>query len=230
MSCFRGSKGSLSDSDGAGRVRDRRAKCRDDVRPNQECAARLVALGDADRFRTGPVAGHDAGRQDDRWRAMVFTWLRNRTTGIALMIVIVGMLASRRVHFAMILAHFCDDDVPAGNWHSRIFQESRGSQRYAPAGGVHPRPPSDCGNVQPSPRPIRNGPSDLSIYLNRATVLVPDPATLPQPTDRPQIYVQLQRRNEPEPKPSPGWTYLHKVRRDRDWYHAFVRTPGLAGE
>jgi hypothetical protein len=63
---------------------------------------------------------------------------------------------------------------------------------------------------------------DLSIYLNRATRWIADPSFLPR-SDRPQIYVTVQDKAEPEPQPAAGWTFFDKVKRDKDWYVAFVR-------
>jgi 4-amino-4-deoxy-L-arabinose transferase-like glycosyltransferase len=64
---------------------------------------------------------------------------------------------------------------------------------------------------------------DLSIYLNRSTIWTRDPARLPR-SDRPQIAVAVQNKNQPEIPPPPGWTMLAKVLRDqKDWYVAFVR-------
>ncbi|CAN5584467.1 hypothetical protein BH09PLA1_BH09PLA1_08410 [soil metagenome] len=63
---------------------------------------------------------------------------------------------------------------------------------------------------------------DLSIYLNRITRWIPDPAALPR-SDRPQIYVKPQDKGDPDPEPAPGWKFLHKMHRDKGWYVAFVR-------
>jgi hypothetical protein len=63
---------------------------------------------------------------------------------------------------------------------------------------------------------------DLSIYLNRATRWIADPASLPR-SAHPQIYVIPQGRNEPMPQPAPGWKQAIKIPRDKAWYVAFVR-------
>jgi hypothetical protein len=74
------------------------------------------------------------------------------------------------------------------------------------------------------PRDLKRAPSDLSIYLNREVVLAHDLTALPPPAPgEAQIYIELQRHNAPEPQAAPGWRWLHKVKRDRDWYHAFIR-------
>lgn len=67
---------------------------------------------------------------------------------------------------------------------------------------------------------------DLSIYLNRGTRWIADPSLIPVAT-HPQIYITLQNRGEPDPLPAPGWKYFDRVKRDKDWYVAFVRAQAL---
>ncbi|MBC8108487.1 MAG: hypothetical protein H7Z14_18020, partial [Anaerolineae bacterium] len=144
-------------------------------------------------------------------------------TAIAAMIVIVGWLASHRQRFAMIVTPFI----------LMMLLQAVGVQGYAKTreGRSEMRPLADfIRDRYPTAqvfnfrgeREEKRAPVDLSIYLNRPTLFVPDPATLPR-TDRPQIYVIVQGRRDPEPLPASGWAFLHKVRRDKDWYWAFVR-------
>ena len=64
---------------------------------------------------------------------------------------------------------------------------------------------------------------DLSIYLNRVTTWISaeDLARL-DPGARPKVVVMLQEQKEAAPKPPAGWTFVEKVRRDKDWWWAFV--------
>jgi 4-amino-4-deoxy-L-arabinose transferase-like glycosyltransferase len=64
---------------------------------------------------------------------------------------------------------------------------------------------------------------DLSIYMNRITDWVSmDELSRLAPGSRPQVVVMLQDPKEPVPQPPPGWTFLHRVPRDKDWWWAFV--------
>jgi hypothetical protein len=62
----------------------------------------------------------------------------------------------------------------------------------------------------------------LSIYLNRPTVWVADPADVPQ-GERSQVIITHQRPDQPPRRPDEEWTYLDEVAHDKDRYVAFVR-------
>jgi hypothetical protein len=64
----------------------------------------------------------------------------------------------------------------------------------------------------------------LSIYLNRSTVWVGDPATIPR-GERAQVMITQQRPDRPERQAPDGWIYLDQVAHDKDRYLAFVRPP-----
>jgi 4-amino-4-deoxy-L-arabinose transferase-like glycosyltransferase len=64
----------------------------------------------------------------------------------------------------------------------------------------------------------------LSIYLNRPTIWVPDPAQVPQGT-RPQVMITQQNPGRPPRQPPPEWLFLDEVAHDKDRYLAFVRPP-----
>jgi 4-amino-4-deoxy-L-arabinose transferase-like glycosyltransferase len=66
----------------------------------------------------------------------------------------------------------------------------------------------------------------LSIYLNRPTVWIADPAKLPS-LDRPQVMITQQKRDPPVRRPPPGWMPLATVPHDKDYYQAFIREPAL---
>jgi hypothetical protein len=70
---------------------------------------------------------------------------------------------------------------------------------------------------------MKRAPVDLSIYMNRVTKWMPDPATLPPHEGRPQVFIALEPRGEPEPVAPAGWTFFGRVKRDKDWYRAYVR-------
>jgi hypothetical protein len=67
---------------------------------------------------------------------------------------------------------------------------------------------------------------DLSIYLNRVTdwVSMAELAKL-TPGARPKVVVMLQDPDGSAPAAPPGWRALDKVRRDKDWWWAFVLDP-----
>jgi hypothetical protein len=64
---------------------------------------------------------------------------------------------------------------------------------------------------------------DLSIYLNRVTRWV-SMENLPKlkPGRAPKVVVMLQEQGDPAPKPPAGWTFVEKVKRDKDWWWAFA--------
>jgi 4-amino-4-deoxy-L-arabinose transferase-like glycosyltransferase len=64
---------------------------------------------------------------------------------------------------------------------------------------------------------------DLSIYLNRVTrwISMEDLAGL-KPGRTPKVVVMLQEQGDPAPKPPAGWTFVEKVKRDKDWWWAFA--------
>jgi 4-amino-4-deoxy-L-arabinose transferase-like glycosyltransferase len=68
----------------------------------------------------------------------------------------------------------------------------------------------------------KNIPPDLAIYMNRPIKKVKQ---IP-PGPRAQLYVVMQKRNAPEPQAEPGWRFLYKTPRDKDWWVAFVRESG----
>jgi hypothetical protein len=142
---------------------------------------------------------------------------------IAFIIVLIGWLASHRHRFAMIVTPFV----------LMMLLQAVGVQGYAKTreGRSEMRPLAEFireryPNAQVynfrGEREEKRAPVDLSIYLNRPTLLVTDPATLPF-SDHPQIYVIVRGKSDPEPQPATAWRFLHKVRRDKDWYYAFVR-------
>jgi hypothetical protein len=64
---------------------------------------------------------------------------------------------------------------------------------------------------------------DLSIYLNRVTRWIsPDDLGQLKPGRAPKVVVMLQERGDPDPKPPAGWTFVEKVKRDKDWWWAFA--------
>jgi len=64
---------------------------------------------------------------------------------------------------------------------------------------------------------------DLSIYMNRVTELVTmHELTRLQPGPRPKVVVMLQDNGGAAPAPPPGWTYLDRVPRDKDFWWAFA--------
>lgn len=71
------------------------------------------------------------------------------------------------------------------------------------------------------PRGARRVPGDLSIYLNRASPWIADPDALEAST-KPQMYIIIQP-DDTDDTPAAGWTFFAKVKRDEDWYAAFVR-------
>ncbi len=78
------------------------------------------------------------------------------------------------------------------------------------------------------PQGPRRVPGDFSIYLNRIAPWVGDPADI-RPSRRPQVYITLTHGDAPAPPPPPiGWSYFARIKRDADWYHAFVREPSDA--
>ena len=67
---------------------------------------------------------------------------------------------------------------------------------------------------------------DLSIYLNRVTTWISaEDLNRLDPGTRPKVVVMLQEQKDPAPKPPAGWTFVEKVRRDKDWWWAFVLPP-----
>jgi 4-amino-4-deoxy-L-arabinose transferase-like glycosyltransferase len=68
-------------------------------------------------------------------------------------------------------------------------------------------------------------PSDLAIYLNRPTPTVAEFTALPT-GDVPQVLILYQRKRTDPPATPAGWTFLGKVPRDDNWWHAFVRPAG----
>lgn len=155
-------------------------------------------------------------------------WFRNPTFPIASMIllvviVLIGNLASARRRWAIavtpfVLMMFLQVVGVLG------YRQSReGSSEMRPlAEFIREKYPTAQVYNYRGERAEKRAPVDLSIYLNRPTPLISDPTALP-PSDRPQIYVTVSGRNDPEPQPAPAWRFLHKVRRDKDWYYAFVR-------
>ena len=62
---------------------------------------------------------------------------------------------------------------------------------------------------------------DLSIYLNRVTRWVsPEDLASLKPGRAPKVVVMLQEHGDPDPKPPAGWTFVEKVKRDKDWWWA----------
>jgi 4-amino-4-deoxy-L-arabinose transferase-like glycosyltransferase len=68
---------------------------------------------------------------------------------------------------------------------------------------------------------------DLSMYLNRVTTWISeDDLARLRPGARPKVVVMLQEQKEAAPTPPAGWTFVEKVRRDKDWWWAFVLKKG----
>ncbi|MDB5322952.1 MAG: phospholipid carrier-dependent glycosyltransferase [Phycisphaerales bacterium] len=64
---------------------------------------------------------------------------------------------------------------------------------------------------------------DLSIYMNRITTWAsPDDLAKMTPGPQPKVVVMLQDPKSPDPVPPPGWKFLAKTTRDKDWWWAFV--------
>ena len=161
-----------------------------------------------------------------RWFSPMFA---SSATAVALVIVVVGWMTSRRARFAMIVTPFVlMMFLQAVGAHGYTKSRQGRSEMRPLAEFIRERYPTAQIYNYRGEREEKRAPVDLAIYMNRATLPLADPTTLP-PSDRPQIYVMVQGKNEPEPQPAPGWNFLQKVKRDRDWYHAFVRFAPSAG-
>lgn len=147
-------------------------------------------------------------------------------TGSALAIVSLGALLFHRAHWngaavgAAVALMLLLQAVGIRGY--RLSREGRSDMRPLAESIRRSFPDAEMNNWRADGQRKR-APVDLSIYLNRVTRWIADPATLP-PSDRPQIYLTLQEKDEPDPQPAPGgWRFFDKVKRDKDWYVAFVR-------
>ncbi len=77
------------------------------------------------------------------------------------------------------------------------------------------------------PQGMKRAPVDISIYLNRSTRWVADPAELPA-TARPQVVIAQHPRKAAGIESPAGWLPLGKVSRDNDIFVAFLREPDVA--
>lgn len=79
-------------------------------------------------------------------------------------------------------------------------------------------PDADIYNAHPrGKRP----PPELGVYLNRVLLWTDSPSTI-SPGDKPQILLMLQDNGQSEPTPPPGWQFVLKMQRDKDFWWAFM--------
>jgi 4-amino-4-deoxy-L-arabinose transferase-like glycosyltransferase len=145
------------------------------------------------------------------------------TTG--LVIVVTGMLASRRWRGAMIAAGSV----------LMIFLYAVGMRGYTTSDHGHSdmRPLAELIRAEYPNAEMYNWRSnglekrlsvDLSIYLNRSTYSIASPAELPH-SARPQIIVVPQDKGSPDPRLPAEWNLLKKSAHGENWYVVFVRLP-----
>jgi 4-amino-4-deoxy-L-arabinose transferase-like glycosyltransferase len=68
-------------------------------------------------------------------------------------------------------------------------------------------------------------PTDLGVYLNRTIRWIPDTGSL-QPGVHPIVVFMLQDKGEPDPISPPGFHFIERAKRDKDYWWAFVLPPG----
>jgi 4-amino-4-deoxy-L-arabinose transferase-like glycosyltransferase len=102
----------------------------------------------------------------------------------------------------------------------RNTRQGRSEMRPLAEAVVSAYPDAEVYNARDDGRRIS---TDLAIYLNRSTLRVSDWRAL-KPGARTKVVILQQPAVGPAPAPSPppGWIYLAKVPRDREWYYAFA--------
>jgi 4-amino-4-deoxy-L-arabinose transferase-like glycosyltransferase len=144
---------------------------------------------------------------------------------VAVMVLLIAALQSRRHPFALVIGPAVVMLImqPIFLFGYRDTREGRSEMRPLAEAVWQAAPDARMFNWRPE-GPKRADVA-LSIYLNRPTIWIRDPADVPPGGEHPPVMITLQRSDRPPRQLPPDWLVLDDVPHDKDRYVAFVRIP-----